>query len=119
MKANEDKPFKYLLRLSSVSNEQYLLFGSEAEILDERYRQISPQWFKVSSLKAARDIARLFRDNNGLGIGNWVGGQVFDKTGTKIGRFSYNCRFWRKEHPFETESNKIKHAPEKRINELH
>lgn len=119
MNVRNIRPPKYLLRLSSVINEQHLICGSEAAILEESYRRINPQWVKVSSLKSARDIARRFRDDNGLGAGNWVGGQIFDKTGAKIGRFSYNCRFWRREHPFETESNKIKHAPSALLNELH
>lgn len=113
------KPTKYLLRLGSVVNEQHLLFGSKAEILEEMHRKIAANWVKVSSLKVARNITRRFIDGNGLGAGNWVGGQVFNKAGTKIGQFSYNCRFWRREHPFETESNKITQAPSALLNELH
>ena len=113
------KPPKYLLRLGSVINEQQLFCASEAAILEEMDRRIQMNWVKVSSLKVARSITRRFIEGNGLGAGNWVGGQVFDKTGNKVGNFSYNCRFWRKDHPLDTEGQKINQAPSSLLNELH
>ena len=119
MKVRTAEPPKYLLRLSSVPNEQYLAFGSEAERLEEGYKNIRAHWVKVPSLKVARNTVRRFKDENDLGMSNWTGGQIFSKEGVKVGNFSCNGKFWRRDHPLETISNKIKHAPSALLNELY
>lgn len=49
---------------------------------------------KVNSFKEASDVCKKFIDDNGLGSGNWEGGQIFDDAGKQIAHVSYNGRVW-------------------------
>ena len=54
---------------------------------------IKSRWVEVKSLKEASEVAQTFLRVNGLGSGNWTGGQV--KVGGKVvARISYNGRAW-------------------------
>lgn len=48
---------------------------------------------QVSSLAEAARACRRYIEENGLGGGNWAGGQVF-ASGEQIARISYNGRVW-------------------------
>ena len=48
----------------------------------------------VSSFVEASAVCRAYIDRNGLGGGNWTGGEVFADDGTRLGRISYNGRVW-------------------------
>ena len=48
---------------------------------------------QVASLKEASKACRRYIDRNGLGGGNWTGGQVAED-GVFVARVSYNGRVW-------------------------
>jgi len=48
---------------------------------------------KVPNLLSASVVCRNYITRNGLGGGNWTGGQVFEN-GKQIARVSYNGRVW-------------------------
>ena len=48
---------------------------------------------EANSIEECQSIVRNYIEENGLGGGNWTGGEVF-KNGEKVGRISYNGRFW-------------------------
>jgi hypothetical protein len=57
----------------------------------------NPRLVPCRSLAHATKIARHYIDSNGLGGGNWTGGQVQQLIGmrwTHIGRIAYNGRFF-------------------------
>lgn len=47
----------------------------------------------VASVDEASKVCRAYIDRNGLGGGNWVGGDVFSD-GEQVARISYNGRAW-------------------------
>lgn len=48
----------------------------------------------VTSFEEASALCRAYIEENGLGGGNWAGGQVFDERGSEVARISYNGRVW-------------------------
>jgi hypothetical protein len=51
----------------------------------------------VADINEASKVARKYIERNGLGGGNWTGGQLFLVLGNKrkeFGRVSYNGRAW-------------------------
>lgn len=51
------------------------------------------RWVDVKDLAEASKVCRTFLSENGLGCGNWAGGQI--REGRKVlGRVSYNGRVW-------------------------
>ena len=48
---------------------------------------------EVASIAEASQVCRAYIDRNGLGSGNWSGGQVYDGK-THIACISYNGRAW-------------------------
>lgn len=60
------------------------LYGTESGI-----------WVPCDSIEEAQRIAEQYRDDNGLGGGNWGETNVRDvETGEVLGHISYNGRFW-------------------------
>lgn len=53
-----------------------------------------PLLYPVESLSEASNVCRLYIQENDLGGGNWVGGQVYDVTGKMVAYISYNGRVW-------------------------
>ena len=56
-------------------------------------RAIAKTTVEVSSFSEASKISREYIDNNGLGSGNWAGGEIY-KGGIIIAHVSYNGRVW-------------------------
>lgn len=50
-------------------------------------------WVEVSGFPEASKVCRDYIEKNGLGGGNWTGGQVKD-SGAHVARVSYNGRVW-------------------------
>ena len=48
---------------------------------------------QAETIEELQQIVRTYIDDNDLGSGNWSGGDVFED-GKKIGRISYNGRWW-------------------------
>ena len=46
----------------------------------------------VHTLDEAAYVCRQYIDRNGLGGGNWTGGQVFNRAGDQVARVWYNGR---------------------------
>lgn len=53
-----------------------------------------PHSVSVATLREASAACRAFIDRNGLGGGNWAGGDVFDGERRQVARISYNGRVW-------------------------
>ena len=56
-----------------------------------------PLLVAVADVNEASKVAREYIERNGLGGGNWTGGQLFLTLGNKrkeFGRISYNGRAW-------------------------
>ena len=56
--------------------------------------EIPEQWVEVRSLAHASQVCRQYIDENELGGGNWVGGEITHDDGSPIARVSYNGRVW-------------------------
>ena len=54
----------------------------------------TPQTLAVDSIEQATDLCRRYIDGNGLGGGNWTGGQIHDEAGELVGRIAYNGRYF-------------------------
>lgn len=54
----------------------------------------TPQTLEIDSIEQASDLCRRYIDGNGLGSGNWSGGQIHDESGELVGRIAYNGRFF-------------------------
>ena len=57
----------------------------------------TPQTVSVTDVNEASKVAREYIERNGLGGGNWTGGQLFLALGNKrkeFGRISFNGRVW-------------------------
>jgi hypothetical protein len=65
----------------------------------------------VKTLKEASDVCRKFIDDNGLGGGNWSGGDVF-KENVIVARVSYNGRVW---HPNKVVLDTVSKRTERHI----
>jgi hypothetical protein len=66
------------------------------------YGAPTPAWVDVLSFTDASRCCREFIDGNGLGAGNWAGGDVRNKeTGEVIAHVSYNGRVWRGPQPWQ------------------
>ena len=78
------------LILSSVGNPDHNQNPNKSMFGCEPNKEIT-----VSSFKEASEKSRAFINKNGLGAGNWSGGDVIDEeTGNIIARVSYNGRVW-------------------------
>ena len=49
---------------------------------------------RVRTIEEAQAQCRAYIEQNGLGGGNWTGGQVTDETKYVVGRIAYNGRFF-------------------------
>ena len=49
---------------------------------------------EVASIAQAQAAAREYIDTNGLGAGNWTGGEVTNAAGEVVANISYNGRAW-------------------------
>jgi hypothetical protein len=55
----------------------------------------SDEWVSCDSIEHAQQLAEEYRDDNGLGGGNWGDANVRDvETAEIVGHISYNGRFW-------------------------
>ena len=54
----------------------------------------TPQTLEVVGIEQAQDLCRRYIDGNGLGGGNWTGGQIHDESGELVGRIAYNGRYF-------------------------
>lgn len=54
----------------------------------------SPRLVEVSTFAEASQECLAYIDRNGLGSGNWTGGQVYSDPDTQIAQVSYNGRVW-------------------------
>lgn len=63
----------------------------------------------VDSLLAASDACCAYIKENGLGAGNWSGGDVFDEKQKLVARVSYNGRIW---HAARAKPDRQRGAPE-------
>jgi len=70
--------------------------------LDDR----RPQFVTVATFAEASAVCRAYIERNGLGGGNWTGGQVFEDD-QQIASVSYNGRVW------DTHDNEICFVGEK------
>jgi hypothetical protein len=57
---------------------------------------IRPYGVEVKSFLEASQTCRAFIEKNGLGAGNWAGGNIYDENGQKIAKVSYIGRVWDK-----------------------
>jgi hypothetical protein len=76
----------------------YVELASEPDI-DYGYditKKLKLQKVPITSIEDAQSKVRKYIDDNDLGGGNWTGGDVY-KDGKKIGRISYNGRWWSEE----------------------
>ena len=55
---------------------------------------VTGQRKRVDDLAHASRVCREYIEENGLGGGNWSGGDVFDENGALVGKVSYNGRVW-------------------------
>jgi hypothetical protein len=53
-----------------------------------------PAMRKVETFREAAAECRAYIERNGLGGGNWTGGQVFADKKTQVARVSFNGRVW-------------------------
>lgn len=74
---------KYKMKMSSVGNKD---FGQYAPISE-------PETVSGNTLKEMQAHCERYIETWDLGGGNWMEPVVFEN-GKKIGRFSYNGRFW-------------------------
>ncbi len=88
-----------ILRLASVGNPDFNQNPSRPLEGCEPDREV-----RVETLHEASVKCRQFIDENGLGGGNWAGGQIFDG-GKQIARVSYNGRVWA--HPSGEETGDL------------
>ncbi|MEX3623773.1 hypothetical protein [Viridibacillus arvi] len=49
---------------------------------------------EVDTLEQASSACRKYIELHNLGGGNWIGGKVFDQSGTQVAYISYNGRIW-------------------------
>lgn len=55
---------------------------------------IEPMVAEAETIEECQQIVRDYINKHDLGGSNWDGGDVF-KDGQKVGRISYNSRFWK------------------------
>ncbi len=87
-----DVPGYYLVQLSSRGNPD---FGQDP---DREVFGVADQQAQVGSLREASILCRAYISENGLGYGNWTGGQIFNRAGRQVAQISYNGGVW---HPVE------------------
>lgn len=54
----------------------------------------TPKHVHVNSFAEASRACTKYIERNGLGGGNWTGGQIYDDAGEQIAFVSYNGRVW-------------------------
>lgn len=81
----------YEVELEAVPNPDYEDYDERGSIKIKKHKK------KVKSVEDASMEVKRFIASNGLGSGNWSGGDVY-KNGKKIGNISYNGRFWEAEY---------------------
>lgn len=67
-----------------------------------------PRWVSVETFRQASEVCREFIERNGLGGGNWMGGEVRDKDDKPIAYVSYNGRVWEWEGKMTKNMKEIK-----------
>jgi hypothetical protein len=85
MKRKDAVSARYRVLLASCGNPDYQQYAPicEARAVD------------AETIAGCRKACESYIKKNGLGGGDWDGGEVIDnRTGKLVGHFSYNLRFW-------------------------
>ena len=80
---------KLIVELQAVPNHDYMDNDNP-----KRNMRIKPHFVVVRDVKDASRACTDFISDNGLGGGNWFGGEIFDDKGELIGHISANGRAW-------------------------
>lgn len=76
------------VKLAAVSNPDF------SPDVPQGHIELPVTWVEVRSLEHASQVCRQYIDENELGGGNWVGGEITHDDGSPIARVSYNGRVW-------------------------
>ena len=57
------------------------------------------------SIEECQKKVREYIEKYNLGAGNWIGGEVYEKTKNYVGRISYNGKFWDKKTEYGRKRN--------------
>lgn len=79
---------KFSVILSSCGNVDY---GQNPY---EVYNGVVDRIYYADTIEELQKEVRRYIEDNGLGGGNYTGGEVKDKSGKIIGKISYNGRYW-------------------------